>query len=195
MDWWQILLIILISVVVGLLVGGLLGYLILRLQKKPFPLFVKRGTLAAVDEQSELATPDLLAKVEEKHIVQPQKKPLFEKHEKAAVVKEQLKPTAPTLLSEVRDNRRIASEPWGDRLLPFQTQAWETNREVHKLPTDLREALAQVYVDMSLANSIAWLSTDLGRRSQNLDEHYKKLCTNIAAKLDKIIPLLEQSGD
>ena len=194
MDWWQILLIILTSVVVGLLIGGLLGYLVLRLQKKPFPLFIKRGTTAVVGEQSELTAPGLSVKVEEKRIVQPQKKPLFEKHEKPVVVEEQLKSSASALLAEVRDNHRIASEPLGDKLLPFQTQEWETNREVHKLSADLRDALAQVYVDMSLANSIAWLSTDLGRRSQNLDEHYKKLCTNIAAKLDKIIPLLEQSG-
>jgi uncharacterized membrane protein len=49
MEWWQILLIILTSIVVGLLAGGLLTYLITRLQKKPF--FKNRQATAAVEKQ------------------------------------------------------------------------------------------------------------------------------------------------
>ena len=55
MDWWQIVLIILTSIVVGLLVGGFVSYLILRLQRKPF--FKKRETAAVAKEQLKSAAP------------------------------------------------------------------------------------------------------------------------------------------
>ena len=81
-------------------------------------------------------------------------------------------------------------------MLSFQTHAWDTSQdEVHKLPANVREDLTQAYVDMRLANSIVWLSTELGRRSQNLDENYIKLCTSIAVRLDRITLLLKWTGD
>ena len=156
MDWWQILLIILISIVIGLLVGGLLSYLILRLQKKPFS----------------------------------------KKRETTTLVEEQLESTAPDLFAEVENNRRIATEPWTDKLLPFQTHVWDTNQdEVHRLTANLREDLTQAYLDMRQANDIVCLSTELGHRSHTLDEHYMKVCTRIAASLERIMPLLKGSGN
>ncbi len=157
MDWWQIILIILVSIVLGLLVGGLISYLIARLSKKP----------------------------------------LLKKREATAVVEEQLKPTLPELLAEIENNQRVATEPWSGNLLSFETQVCSTSQdEVHRLPTKLRADLTKAYDDIRLANGIVWLSTELGRRSQNLDEYYLKLCTNIATTLDSVTtPLQKQSGN
>ena len=114
--------------------------------------------------------------------------------EKAAVGEEGLKVAAPNLLAEVENNRLIANEPWTGKLIPFQTYIWNSNSaELNTLPASLREDLAQAYSDIQLANSIVWLATELGRRSPNLDENYMKLCTNIAARLETITPLLKQS--
>ncbi len=173
MDWWQIVLIVLIAIVVGLLAGSLISYLITRFQKKP--IFEKRE--AAV-------------------VVEGKKEPFSKKRETAAGVKEQLKPTAPNLLAEVENNLRIATEPWTGQLLPFQIDVWDTNQDiVHRLTANLREELTQAYVDMRQANRIVWFSTELGHRSQYLDENYTKLCTNIATRLDRITPLLKESGN
>ncbi len=198
MDWWQTVLIILASIVVGLLVGGLLSYLIARLLKMPF--LKKRETIAVVEEQLQPTALDLRAGVENDRgkvrIAQFLKMPLLKKRETTAVVEEQLKPTASDLSAEVESNRRTATEPWTGKLLPFETSVWDTSGDkVHTLPANLREDLTQAYADMRLANSIVWLSTELGRRSENLDENYMKLCTDIAAKLKRITPLLKQSGD
>ena len=107
----------------------------------------------------------------------------------AAVVEEPLESIAPDLLAEAKNNRRIATELWTGKLLPFQTNVWDTSQgEVFRLPRNLREDLTQAYVDMRLANSIVWLSMELGRRSHNLDENYMKLCANIAVRLDRITP-------
>lgn len=157
MGWWQIVLIILVSIILGLLVGGLISYLIAQLSKKP--LLKKRETTAAVEEQ--------------------------------------LKPNLPDLLTEIESNRRVAAEPWSGNLLPFETQVCATSQdEVHRLPTKLRADLTKAYDDIRLANGIVWLSTELDRRSQNLDEYYVKLCTNIATTLDGVTtPLQKQSGN
>jgi len=156
MDWWQIVLIVLGSIAVGLLVGGSLSYLIAWLRKKP--LFKKGETIEVAEEQSESTVPDLL--------------------------------------TELETNYRIATESRTDEMLPFETQAWDTNQgEVHKLTINLREELAQVYLDMHQANDIVWLSTELGHRSQTLDEHYMNLCPRIAVRLEKIMPLLKESDN
>ena len=174
MGWWQGPLVILPCIIGGLLVAYLLSYLIItRVLKEPFrkPFSKKRKiTKQQLKEQV--------------------------KRKEAAVVEEPLESVAPNLVTEVRNNRRIVTEPWAGKLLPFQTHVWDTSQgEVYKLPGNLREDLTQAYVDMRLANSIVWLSMELGRRSHNLDENYMKLCANIAVRLDRITPLLKWSGD
>ena len=156
MDWWQVALIVLASVVVGFLVGGSLSYLIARLRKRPF--IKKRETIAVAEGQSES--------------------------------------TATDLLTELEDNHRIATESQADEMLSFKTRVWDTNQDdVHRLTVNLREELAQAYLDMHQANDIVWLSTELGHRSQTLDEHYMNLCPRIAVRLERVIPLLKESGN
>jgi len=156
MDWWQVVLIVLASVAVGLLIGGLLSYLIARLRKKSF--FAKRETIQVAEEQPES--------------------------------------TAPDLLTELETNHRIATESRTDEIRAFETRVWETSQNaVHKLTVNLREELAQAYLDMHQANDIVWLSTELGHKSQTLDEHYKNLCPRIAGRLEKLVPLLIEQGN
>ena len=175
MDWWQGALISLACVVGGLLVGYLLSYLIVtRIFKEPFkkPFSRKRETTAVVEE------------------------PLSRKREMTAMGKEPLESFAPDLVAEVKNNCRIATEAQTGKLRPFQTYVWDASKnEVNKLPMNVREDLTQAYIDMHLANRIVWLSIELGRRSQNLDENYIKLCTSIAARFDRVTRLLERLGD
>ena len=99
------------------------------------------------------------------------------------------------LNAEIEKNRTIASERWNGQFLPFHTHAWEARQDgVPMLPANLREDITQAYVDIRLANSVVWLSTQLGCRSQNLDEKYTQLCANIATRFDRIMPLLKHSG-
>ena len=269
MDWWQIALIILVSIIAGLLVGYLLSYLIItQLLKKPFVR--KRETATVVEEPLKSTVPNLLTELIKKRETteqltkqqakreaeevrrareiekqagkeaelqakqqakreaeevrktreaekqagkeaelqakeQARREPEeakrareAEKQERkeAAVVEEPQEPIVPELVAEVENNHRIATKPWTGELLPFQTGVWDTSPDkVHILPANLREALTETYTDMRLANSIVWLSTELGRRTHNLDENYMKLRTNIAERLDRIKPLLEQLGE
>ena len=97
------------------------------------------------------------------------------------------------LVAEVRSNFRIATGPVSGKLLPFQTQAWDTlQREGNGLSAELRYELEQTYLDVRLANSIVWLEAEFGRRTSNMDENYLKLAGGIARRLARIKPLLEQ---
>ena len=107
-------------------------------------------------------------------------------------VKERAELTVSELITEVRHNHKIAAQALGDNLLPFETRVWDAHQyEVYKLPTNLRYDLDQVYRDIRLANSLVWLSTELGRRTPDLTENYVNLCTRIAERLEKVNQIVE----
>jgi hypothetical protein len=171
-SWWQIVLIILGSIIVGLVVGYLLNYLIVAIMPRLREKLANRPQRNAVVREPPKTT------------VEP---------ETVAVVPEPPKTAIPDLFVEIENNRRIAGQTGTGNLQPFQTQVWDTKRdEVHLLPTELREELTQAYFDMSLANSIVWLATEMGRRSSSLDESYLKLCTSIADRLNRLKSSVEQ---
>lgn len=181
MVWWQGILIVLACVIVGVVVSYLLSYpVVRRILKKPFrKLFSEKRKIIKQQLQEQLKR-----EVEEAGKIRGAEEP---ERKEAVAVEEPLESIVPDLVAEVKNNHRIATEPWSDKLIPFQTRVWDTRQdEVYELPRNLREDLTQAYVDMRLANSIVWLSAELGRRSHNLDENYIKLCSNIAARLDRI---------
>ena len=101
-------------------------------------------------------------------------------------------PAAPDLLAEVEVNLKVATRLWTGELLPFQTRIWDdSSDEIRNLPASVREELSQAYVDMRLANSLVWVSTELGRQSKELDNNYMRLCASIAAVLDNMLPALK----
>ena len=164
MEWWQIALILIASIIIGVAVGVLLRYLILRFVPKHDITLPSASPLRLIKKPRTSSVPEGLLKL-----------------------------TAPDLLAEVKHNQKIATEPLGEKLLPFQTSAWDVHQyELNKLPSNLRDNLEQAYADMRLANSIVWVSTEFGRRTNNLDEKYVKLCNSIAERLDKITPLKKQ---
>ena len=89
MDWWQIVLIILVSIIIGLLAGYLLSYLIITLlRKKPF--FKKRETATALEEPLKFTVPNLLAGLIKKRVTteQPAKEQAKREAEEARRVRE-----------------------------------------------------------------------------------------------------------
>ena len=92
------------------------------------------------------------------------------------------------IITELQANLIIASTPWADKLISFQTKCWNTSRgEFDPLLTTHHRELIQLYVDMGLANNIVWLATEIGHRSKELDDSYIKLCSGIADNIKKIL--------
>ena len=163
MAWWQIILILVGAVGVGLAAGYLVSRLVVR----------ATGALKRVNNPAIRTTPSL--------------SPVFEVSRKPLEQAADVTPSVPDLLAEIEHNRRIATAEWKGELAAFQTRVWDNRGdEVHSLPAELRTELAEAYSDMSLANSITWLSTEMSRRSPSLDDSYLKLRGNVADRLNKI---------
>jgi hypothetical protein len=163
-EWWQVLLILIAAVLIGGIVGILISYIILRFVRKRETTFLS----------------DLVTR-------------LPKKAEPAPMAEAVTTFSAPDLLAEVKHNQTIAAEPIDEKLSTFQTDVWDAhNYQLDKLPVDLRDDLEQVYTDIRLANSLAWLSTEFSRRTPSLEENYTKLRHSITEKLDKITARLEQ---
>lgn len=171
MLWWQILLIIIGAVLTGALAGILVSYAI-RLLRRKF-LFQK-------GKEAKEPAPSLSGNESRPETAE------------AAARTGQAAGLPAEFLNELNRNFRIATAPPMEKMEPFETKIWDANLDgLQTLPSGIREDLTQAYVDMRLANSIVWLSTDLGRRSSDLDESYKKLCQNISARLARATSQLD----
>ena len=156
MEWWQIVLIIVGAVAVGLGAGYLLNTLIVRTisslkkpRKRPAPKARPSAAAVAAPKQPEPSVPDLYAEIE------------YNRRLATGEWAGQLQ----SFQTHAWDNR-------GD--------------EVHSLPAEVRTELTEAYSDMALANSITWLSTEMARRSPSLDDSYLKLRGSVATRLNKV---------
>jgi hypothetical protein len=204
----HVILIVVIAIVFGLAVGYLLSYLVVtRILKKPF----RENTAELHLTETE---PGLPPTSTEQQIPAPQPDHAVIGPVKPAEVPPAVRivpPPVPTpaprtsaepatsvasgLFAEIEADYKTATQPWAGKLTSFQTQVWDSNSDgAHSLSPSIREGLTQAYADMRLANSIVWLSTELGRRSASLDESYVKLCATIADRLGRAMPLLKQSS-
>ena len=91
------------------------------------------------------------------------------------------------IIKELGTNLAIATTPWSDKLLPFQTSCWDSRPEEDEpLLTTYFGDLIQLYIDVGLANNIVWMATEFGHRSKELDESYMKLSASIAGRIKEI---------
>lgn len=219
MDWWRNLLTVLVFIGAGLLAGFLISLMILRLQKRPWPFFsrqkrsrvarnmpaarpvgsVRKSQEGVVTSESAKPpqTPDVLTEFVAKHgetTAAGDKMKAAQlhdaitiKHRKTTIVEDQ-KPAVPALVAEVEANLAIATTPWTGNLLAFQTKVWDNN---HEVSPNSKEELTEAYADIRLANNIVWLSTEVGRRSKELDEGYLSLRAKIAERLNQTLPTLK----
>lgn len=211
MFWWQILLVIIMFIIVGLVFGYFLSYIIIaQIMKRPF---LEKFAPAIIFRRSRESTPKRqlsgeaptkpAAVLEAKTTLSIEQSPQSEVPvaQPSASSQEEVTSGAAgegilvgyALMSEVKNNNKIASRAQSGDLKSFSTKVWEsTSQELLNLPEEIKQELSQAYVDMRLANSIVWLAIELKRRSPHLDDNYSKLCDNISARLNSIIPVLEK---
>ena len=76
-------------------------------------------------------------------------------------------------------------------MLSFQTVSWDSKHGESETSLKVsNQELIQLYVDIGLANNIVWLSTEVGHRSNELDESYVRLCNGIAERIKKVLPVI-----
>ena len=106
-----------------------------------------------------------------------------------SAVEKQKGPQKSDFITELEANLAVASMPWADKLISFQTKCWDTGHgEFEPLLATHRQELIQLYVDIGLANNIVWLASEIGQRSKELDASYIRLCAGIADNIKRIAP-------
>lgn len=89
---------------------------------------------------------------------------------------------------ELESNLSIATAPWSGKVTAFKTTAWDTSQDkIEPELADRQGEITEVYIDIRLANNIVWISNELGNKSPNLDESYRKLCAKIAERIGKVV--------
>jgi hypothetical protein len=213
---WNDLSAILGSVMVGTIVALVLGWAILRIQKRPlpYPAFLKRYHLANKADSEPvkvelansgspgglfrtLGSPEMAGQPAiDVKTSGPGRMPEFmsdlpdalDNAWGASERREEAQPGRSDIRVEIEKDRDIAIATLMGKMIPFETRVWDTYGAVVKsVPLDLHEELRKVYADMRLANTLVWLSRDAGRKSDDLDETHLKLCGKIAERLQRVI--------
>jgi hypothetical protein len=153
----------------------------------------------AVKEQNKSTqplVPAVITKIAEMPSVEKVKEPAKSSPPETATIQQKITPAVEKqgvsadsdIVTELQTNLTIASMPWADKLISFQTKCWNNNHgEFNPLLTTHHQELIQLYVDIGLANNIVWLATEIGHRSKELDDSYIKLCSGIADNIQKIL--------
>lgn len=193
MAFWEAFLIILGSVLAGLVISVAVIYGITRIQKKPFTLFPGRHKVAKEDSTPE---PIVIPAAIETEFTEQEESSLEELEENRQITETIHEPTQllkSEIFEELETNLGVATSPWSGKLTPFQTTFWDSNNiKNDPLLVNLQEEITQVYIDIRLANSIVWLSNEVGHRSSDLDESYKQLCVKIAERLKRVLHTAEK---
>jgi hypothetical protein len=183
---WQGLLLFLGLCTGGLVTGLLASYVIMRMKKRPWPysrlIFKNSHSKQDVATQSSNEyISDLLSKMVTTNTTIPER--------------DEIKSQKEALRSEIETNLFVSTTPWTGKMSPFQTVAWDSaNGSAKPLLGAIHDDVAEAYADMRLANTIVWLSTDVGRKSKDLDESYLNLCNKISERLKKVNPFLTKLG-
>jgi hypothetical protein len=163
MPWWFIPTLILV-IAVSAAAGLLIVYIILRIQKKPWP-FSKKAISTATNRPSAevgvISGPESISR-------------------------------SPIIL-ELEKNIEIATAPVPEVLVKFQLEIWNTHRrDYEKFNSAILGELTRAYVDMLLANNMVWMLSEFGSTNQNSLDDYLSLRTKVAERLQRIMPEVKQ---
>ena len=159
MEWWELILLLLYSIVGGSVFFGLVSLAFSRffggLQT------TSSGASVFFSASSNIAVP--------------------------LVIERQLELPNTKLMTEVKNNLRICTEPWTGELIPFHTHVWDTGQyELDELPANQQNDLRQVYPTIGLVNQMVHFSIKSNYRDQSLDDIYMKIRPIIAERLHRI---------
>ena len=174
LGWWQISLILIASILIGILVGLSIIYLVTRFVFKQQVPFSKLFYTLFRKKRKVLSSSNLARQFIDTPGASPE-------------VHETPKFPIPELLVEIEHNLKICNEFTGDNILPLQSEVWNASRDTaSQLPNNLREQLEKVYFDIHLLNHIVSSSTKLDYRNSVLNELYRKRIPTIAERLQRI---------
>jgi hypothetical protein len=201
LDWWPIVLnlslIGVISVLAGIIVGIPLSNKILRRREQ---VATGKYRISSKFKPQHTTTDQLLDELLKKYGVfelktaeQGSEETAEKGIDEAESNVRQVEPIASDrILFELEKNLELSIEPRLDKLEPFQTETRDASSDIPNiLTTDLNWELTEAYLDMYSANNIIWVIKETEMESPFLNDEYVKMCSQISAKLSRIIPMLK----
>jgi hypothetical protein len=195
--WWQVLLIGLSCLGLAVVVGLGSAHLILRVRRRARNPLARSLAYAIPQEQFFPAAQTGLPPRAATQNVQPQIDPIAEYVQKRipSPSKAEIAPRKSALLLEIEANLEIAVAAEEGKLTPFRTEAFDLKQaSPGSLSEQVMADLEEAYTDMRLANTLVWLSKDLGRNGSEVGAGYLRLCAKVAERLETIIPRLGTSS-
>ena len=197
MDWWQIVLILvgigLISVIIGFFVGIPLSNIFLRRREQ---ISIGKYQISSKHEPITGQLDEVLkgyGMTEHKTTVPGSEEIAERESNEIETTVAHVEPIAPDrLLLELGKNLELSIDPRLDKLEPFQTDAWDASSTIpDKITAELKWELAEAYLDIYASNNIIWFLKEFGTESQELNDQYTNMCSQIAATLGKVIQILK----
>lgn len=200
MNWWQLTLYFLGLVAISALLGLLLGYILRRLKNKPWPFsWPNNGNHNVLSPGKKTVIP--VTRIPQNPSTGnispgpfPKRVEDYNNKIKQPIVVKGTSNDKSKLLIEIESNLKIAKLPQEGKLVTFNTTVFEANlRQSEFLPPELKDELAEAYTDMTLANVLVGLSTDIGSESREIHDSYARLCGKIAERLEKAVATLSRN--
>jgi hypothetical protein len=143
-------------------------------------------------------TPRPVARIESvasKPVAPPPRAEPFKSAEASAPRPEPVPVHKSELVKEVEGNLATAVTASSGKMSAFQSGAFDSSRSrLNSISDDLADMLTEAYTDIRLANTLVWLSKDLGRQSNEMESGYLRLCGKISERLQKALPELLRAG-
>jgi hypothetical protein len=200
--WWALVLIVLGICLAAAAVGYLAAYLILKIQKRPWPytrlFFGRRDDLplgGSAGPAAPKAGPQPTAEQKARKAAEETALRLTQKwQEDRETSRGSGQAESPHLVGELETNAKIAASASDKALQSFNTSFYDSSQKaMADLADDVQERVTAAYTDMHLANTLVSLSKKSSGNDNEIAKGYLKLCSKISSQLDVLIPALKNS--
>jgi hypothetical protein len=194
-DWWQIVIILvgigLISVIIGVFAGIPLSNILFRRREQ---VSIGKYQLPSKYKPITGQLDEVVKRYSELKTAVPDSEEIAERvSNEVETTDGQAETIAPDrLLLELEKNLELSMKPGLDKLESFQTDSWDALPDIPDIITaELKWELAEAYLDMHASNNIIWFLKEFGTESQELNDQYTKMCSQITVTLGKVIQILK----
>ena len=88
------------------------------------------------------------------------------------------------IVRELEHNLIIANTSLADKLIPFDTDAWDNNHLENALALiTIQKEFGKIYYDINLANTVVVLANRFERRDEAVNQSYLRLCSKISEQI------------
>jgi hypothetical protein len=196
------LLVSLAVIIFACLFGAITAYIILKIEKRPWPysrqFALQPNHLPSGELRGAIPPSPALIRPEPAKFVGSAIPPILNRTDKPpAVSAAQLLARLPRteLVAEIESNLSTARAPQKDTLILFQTRVLEAenSRTDPSLP-ELQRVIKAAYTDMRLANTLVRMSSANQNRRPEIHNIYAGLCHTISERLEQLTISLVSSG-